>query len=228
MTAQVMDTRMGHSITIDMCGRCQAFWFDGYESLQLSPAATLRLFQIIGDASGAPRHPAAPVAPCPRCRMQMDEVEDRQRGTRFRYRRCPQKHGRFIAFFDFLREKNFITTLSEAQLAELRTRVQTVNCSNCGAPIDLAHASACAHCGSPLSMFDLAHAGEVIEQLRAASARTPAADPSLAFDLLRARRDAERAVAESRRDHAWFQGWDATGSVADNVMALARWLGSRT
>jgi hypothetical protein len=48
-----------------------------------------------------------------------------------------------------------VRPLSARQIAELRASVQTVNCSNCGAPIDLTLASACAHCSTPLSMLDL-------------------------------------------------------------------------
>ena len=33
--------------------------------------------------------------------------------------------------------------------------VQTINCSNCGGPIDLAAESACRHCGSPLTILDV-------------------------------------------------------------------------
>ena len=54
--------------------------------------------------------------------------------------------------FDFLREKNFVRPLSADQLTALRQNVQSVNCSNCGAPIDLAKTSACGHCGSPLEV----------------------------------------------------------------------------
>ncbi|HUR34059.1 MAG TPA: zinc ribbon domain-containing protein [Vicinamibacterales bacterium] len=227
MTAHTLAARLGASVAIDLCLACQSFWFDGYESLQLSPASTLALFQIIGDAATATRQAMPPFAACPRCGLRLQPVEDRQRSTRFRYGRCPRGHGRFITFFDFLREKNFITTLSEADVAELRAQVQTVNCSNCGAPIDLQRTAVCAHCGSPLSMFDLRHAGDVLEQLRNAAQKPDSANPALAFDLLRARRDAERAVADSRDDQLWTREWRAGSSVADNVIALARWLGGK-
>ena len=60
-----------------------------------------------------------------------------QRATRFSYLHCPNDHGRLTTFFDFLREKDFIRPLTAEQLQELRQNVQTVNCSNCGAPIDV-------------------------------------------------------------------------------------------
>lgn len=174
---------MGGSVRVDACTACQAFWFDGYESLQLTPASTLRLFCIIGDHAAARKQPPADTARCPRCTLRLRSVEDMQRSTRFRYRRCPRGHGRFISFFDFLREKDFVRPMSPAQLAELREQVGSVNCSNCGAPIDLATGSTCPHCGSPLSMLDLQHARTLIEQLAAAGARTTPTDAAAGAGL---------------------------------------------
>lgn len=145
-------------MAIDLCHGCQAFWFDGYESLQLSPGSALRLFRVIGEAGAGGRALFSDSAACPSCGMRLLPTKDQQRQTKFEYRRCPQRHGRLISFFNFLREKNFIRPLSAVQIEELRRNVQTVNCSNCGAPVDLATGAACAHCGSPLSMLDMAQA----------------------------------------------------------------------
>ena len=43
-----------------------------------------------------------------------------------------------------------------------------INCSNCGAPIDLVHASACEHCSTPISMLDLKQIEAMVEHLRKA------------------------------------------------------------
>ena len=150
-----------------------------------------------------------------------------QRNTRFRYGRCPAGHGRFITFFDFLREKHFVKPLSAAQLAELRAQVQTVNCANCGAPVDLASSEACAHCGSPLSFFDLKQAEAVVEELRKAEApRGPVDMASLSLDLVRARRQAEQAFPLNERD-GWAHEAITAGTVTAGIVALARWLSSR-
>lgn len=227
MTPHVLDAHMGGTVTIDACLACQAFWFDGYESLQLTPGATLRLFRIIGDESSANRTPMPPVTACPRCAMRLVPATDMQRNTRFRYGRCPRGHGRFITFFDVLREKHFVRTLSAQQVAELRAQVQTVNCSNCGAPIDLATTSECSHCGSPLSMLDMTHAEALIAQLRTADASPTTISPTLPLDLLRARRDVERAFASAERDAVWYRDAVDAGTVAAGVRALARWLGQQ-
>jgi Zn-finger nucleic acid-binding protein len=49
MTERTLEGHLGTRVSIDVCEPCQAFWFDGRESLQLSPAATLQLFHIIGE-----------------------------------------------------------------------------------------------------------------------------------------------------------------------------------
>src|SRR5688572_13218453 len=48
MTERTLEGHLGTKVMIDSCEGCQAFWFDGRESLQLSPGATLELFQTIG------------------------------------------------------------------------------------------------------------------------------------------------------------------------------------
>lgn len=227
MIEHTLAAHMGASVTIDACLSCQAFWFDGRESLQLTPASTLRLFRIVGERAASARHPLPAVTPCPRCGLRLTPVEDMQRSTRFRYRRCARGHGRFITFFDFLREKQFIKPLSSQQIADLRAHVQTVNCSSCGAPIDLMRASACAYCGSPLSMLDVIHAASLIEQLREASAAAGAIDPALPLDLLEARRQTEAVFARAGIGDGWYADVASAGTVGAGLIALARWLGAR-
>lgn len=168
MTPETFAGPLGAPITIDACLACQVFWFDAHEHLQLSPAATLKLFAVVGEEAAKGRPVARPGARCPRCRSLLLPTHDMQRSTRFQYLRCDQNHGRLITFYDFLREMDFIRPMSPEQIAELRQNLQTVNCSNCGAPIDLTRSSTCAHCGSPLSILDVHHAERLIADLREA------------------------------------------------------------
>ena len=41
MQEHTLDGLLGRPLVVDLCEPCQSFWFDGRESLQLSPAATL-------------------------------------------------------------------------------------------------------------------------------------------------------------------------------------------
>jgi hypothetical protein len=188
MEALSLEGHLGTTVPIDVCHGCQAFWFDAHESLQLGPGATLRLFEMIGSESSHTGTPLSNVLRCPRCRLRLRLTNDQQRNTPFHYWRCDREDGRFITFFNFLQEKNFIHPMSPQQIDELRRNVQSVNCSNCGGPVDLAKQSACPHCGTPLSMFDLKQTQEVIAQLRHAAEPRPI-DPALPLELARVRRE---------------------------------------
>lgn len=227
MTSQTLEGHTSAALDIDVCYSCQAFWFDRHESLQLSPASTLKLFRAIGDRAGERRGPVAATAKCPRCRSHLVPTHDAQRNVRFQYARCPHGHGRLTTFFDFLREKHFIRPMSAAQIAELRQHVQTVNCSNCGGPIDLAQRSDCAHCGSALSMLDLTHARDLVVQLQQADRAGRPVDPALPMRLEQARREVETAFAGFEREPRWFEGVSTSGPVGAGLISLARWLKGR-
>jgi len=213
---------VGTTVAIDVCQPCQVFWFDARESLQLSPAATLQLFRLIGDHQAGERRALSGDARCPRCSLRLKPVHDLQRRTRFQYRRCPQDHGRLITFFDFLKEKNFITPMSDAQVEQLRRHVASVNCSNCGASIDLLTSSACGHCGSALSMIDANQAGTLVAELQAADRSNQPVDPALPLRLEQARRETARAFEQ--QDASWYRDVSTSGTVMAGLQALARWL----
>jgi hypothetical protein len=198
-------------IDIDICTDCQAFWFDKYESLKLAPASTLQLMKFIGEHSTRAKDLHIEQLRCPRCTAVLKATTDMQRDTRFNYWRCPQDHGRFIRFFDFLREKNFIRTLSGQEVNQLRESMQTLNCSNCGAPIDLAASSVCSHCGSPISMLDMKQGQQLLAQLKQAADGIHPIDTATLLEF-----------AESHPD--WQNDAHSAGLVQAGLNALARWL----
>lgn len=204
---------LGRPLEIDHCAECQVFWFDGKEALQVSPATTLALFKIVGEAAHQPRQPLPAVMKCPACRAQLRLTHDKQRNVPFTYFRCPHEHGRLTRFFDFLRQKNLIRPLSPEQLTELRQSVQSINCVNCGAPVDLLNHSACGHCGTPLSIVDLKQAGSVIEHLRSAAHPDGIVDPDLPIRLAAARREVDRAFADITA-----QSWDVTSPTSLDLL----------
>jgi hypothetical protein len=228
MAAQALDGHMGTSIAVDVCLPCQMFWFDTYESVKLSPGGVLQLFRLIGEQALAPRTPAASRLPCPRCGASLRATHDQQRNTRFQYLRCPREHGRLISFVEFLREKDFIKPLTGEQLEELRETVRTVNCSNCGAPIDLTKHGGCPHCGSPLSMLDMKQAGALVARLREAEHSTREIDPALPLRLERARREVDAAFASFERGPGWLADVSSGGLVGAGLSAVAKWLKGHT
>jgi Transcription factor zinc-finger len=219
MAAHTFEARLGREVTIDLCPGCQWLWFDQGESLQLQPASTLKLFRIIGEQGARSRRPSPDGMLCPRCEGRLQLAHDRQRNTRFQYWRCGGGHGRLTSVFDFLREKDFIRPLSREELEKLRASVDSVNCSNCGAPVDVGRRSACEHCGSPLSMLDLEQAGRLVAQLRQADRTDKPVDPTLPLQMERARRDVEAAFASFENQPDWPL------DVGSGLAALARWLG---
>lgn len=188
MTNMTLDGHQGRSVSIDLCLQCQAFWFDKYENLQIAPISTLQLMKLIGERPAGASIAISTELRCPRCSDQLPLTRDMVRNTHFNYWRCKNGDGHFIRFFEFLREKNFVRPLSSQQLDELRENVQTLNCSNCGAAINLSTSSSCAHCGSAVAMLDLKGSEELLEQLRKAAEPKPA-DPTLPLQLLKAKQD---------------------------------------
>ena len=225
MTSHTVQGQLGRPVTVDLCQPCQALWFDLRESLQLTPGATLMLFRVIGEHVATPQAIEAETAKCPRCKARLRRTQDLQRSTRFEYFRCPHDHGRLTTFFDFLKEKDFIRPLTPLQIAELRQNIQVVNCSNCGAPIDLAQTSDCAHCGSPLSMLDMQQAETLVARLREADRADKPIDPALPLALARARRETEEAFKGLPRDTVWLDEGRSFGLVGAGLSALARLLG---
>jgi hypothetical protein len=157
MEAMTFDGHLGLPVALDICRACQVLWFDPHEDLQLAPASTLKVFQIIAKQAQAPAATAPATAPaCPRCGLRLLQTHDQQHATKFEYLRCARGHGRLITFVNFLLEKDFIHPLSPEQIDELRQRkIQVISCSKCGAPVDLTHGPTCAHCGASLSMLDV-------------------------------------------------------------------------
>ena len=226
MTELTLDGQLSTKVSIDFCATCQAFWFDGYESLKLTPGSVLRLFRMIGE-----QPPSKPVAlsdhaTCPRCQMRLVPTHDLQRTTRFEYRRCPIKHGRLTTFFNFLREKDFIRPLTPLQIEELRRNVQTVNCANCGASIDLARGAACEHCGSPLSMLDMHQAQTLVDTLKHADSDR-SIDPTWPMQANLARREVDASFASFEHASSWVEQTKSGSLVTAGIAALAAWLKDR-
>jgi hypothetical protein len=224
MQPQAVDGHMGREIQIDVCVPCQSIWFDARENLQLTPGATLGIFRVIGERVSRPALQDRDIAKCPRCNAQLRRTQDMQRSTRFEYFRCPNEHGRLTTFFDFLKEKDFIRPLTPQQIAELRKNVQSINCSNCGAPVDLGRGSECTHCGSPLSMLDMHQAERLIAQLRDADRSDKPIDPALPLALARARREAESAFEGLPSHKHWDNETWSLGLVGAGLSDLIRLL----
>lgn len=222
MTDLTLDSRLGTAITAEVCSACQAFWFDQSKDFQLSPRSTLEVMKYIGEHSAAAKPVLREDLMCPRCGTTLRLAHDIARNVRFVYWNCPNEHGHFIGFFEFLKEKNFIHPLSPIEIQHLRESVHAVNCSSCGASIDLASNSACPYCHSPISMLDLKEQQQMLEQLKQAAEPKPV-DPTLPLKLAMAEKQAEAAF--QGHDDDWWEDARSSGDLVQaGLNAVARWL----
>jgi hypothetical protein len=197
MVQRTLERNYGPPIDIDLCDACRGFWFDDQEILQLSPGATLELFRHIQQSATGARQPLGHAPACPRCHAPMPEAHDMQRNTRFSYFKCAEGHGRFLTYFQFLRAKNFVRTLTAREVEELRRHVRQVNCTNCGAPIDVGRDVACGFCRTPVSMLDPEQVSKAVALLQKAETGRQQVDPAWPLEVATERLRAERLFADT-------------------------------
>lgn len=154
MQAENLERHDQGGVRVDLCFPCAGIWFDHLASMQLAPAGVIDLFkEIYAHRTGA-RQALASRLGCPRCQQTLITSFDLSKAGRFSYFRCARGDGRFTPFFQFLREKQFVRDLSALELQRVKSQVRQINCSECGAPIDLQHESQCRYCHAPVSFLD--------------------------------------------------------------------------
>jgi hypothetical protein len=211
------------TLQLDLCHGCQAIWFDQFESAQLTPGAVLDLFREIHEQGGGATRPLADTMRCCACRKVLGLTHDMQRGNRITYYRCPDSHGRFTTYFQFLREKNFIRTLTALEVDRLKAHVAQVRCASCGAPVDLTHDAQCSYCRAPISILDAEAVKNTIAELSEEERRRKRVDPAAAVEALLAGRRFERKMARIEGDAVPGASWspgvvDLVGEALDFLM----------
>ena len=193
-------------MTIDVCTGCRGFWFDAGEQFRLTPAATLQLVRRVQSSRDTPRQRVGTRLVCPCCNLPLSLTYDLIRDDKYRYFRCPEHHGVFMPFFEFLRSQNLVRGLTPPEIDALKKQVVSITCSSCGAPVDLRRQTRCESCGSGLAIVDLDHLGDALRQLDAdARAATPVgAPPPIPPDDIvadwRADQEARRRIESGEED----------------------------
>ena len=231
MEALSLQTHLGLPVVIDACWPCHLIWFDHQESVSLSPRSVIDLFKRIHAARDAERNLVGMRLACPICSVNLISTSDLARGGRFSYDRCPNDHGRLIAFTQFLREKNFIRSLQAHEIRALSVTVKQVRCSSCGAPINIENDASCTHCGAPVAVLDEAAVEKALSALQASEARRPTWDPARMNQGLTALPPAARGQPVSGRPmhDIWADNVNSSSGLADLVeigisAALSAWL----
>ena len=169
-------------MAIDVCTACRGFWFDAGEQFRLTPAATLVLLRRVEASRNTERRRVATRPPCPRCSLPLGLTYDLAGDDKYRYYRCPDRHGIFMPFFDFLRSQKLVRGLTPQELDALKRQMVSINCPSCGAPIDLQTETRCSSCGSNLAILDPVHLGDALRQLDADARGAVGAPPPMSHD----------------------------------------------
>jgi len=211
------------NVELDLCFTCHGIWFDQYESATLTPGSVMQLFREIHEHHDKPPRPIPARMGCPTCRTGLALTHDVQRTNRISYYRCPNGDGRFTTFFQFLREKNFVRSLSGAEITQLRATISQVRCSSCGAPVELGAKSVCGYCSAPVSILDADSVKKTLAELSAAERKSQHYDPTAAVDAALAGKRVERNINRIERQSrasgiagpTWVDGVDLVDLVSD-------------
>jgi Zn-finger nucleic acid-binding protein len=189
MATMRFERRPHGELSIDLCAPCRGVWFDGFESVQLAPGATLALLQAIHEAERESTRPLPATLGCPRCASPLALTRDLARTSRFAYYRCARGHGRYTPFVQFLLEKGFVRPLPPPEVERLKQAVGTIRCNGCGAAIELGKDTACRYCRAPIAVLDPDALRDTVAALSAAEQRRHHLDPgALAVALVEAER----------------------------------------
>ncbi len=201
--SEVYDGHYTPRVELDVCHHCNSLWFDGHESLALTPGATVKLFHSMYERRESARQPHHEVKACPRCNGVLKETFDKRHTTAFSYFRC-DAHGRFITFFQFLREKGFVRQASVAELEALKAKVKTVQCSSCGAPVPLSETSHCQHCQTPICFLGGEKLEGTLRELAEKEDKRQRLDPAVSARLVMDQLSVARFYREIEREERGF------------------------
>jgi hypothetical protein len=184
MRRQAFARKLEGSVDLDICFDCQAIWFDPLESSALAPRAVIDLFRLIHEHANSPPRLLAEGVRCPVCRRRLQLTQDIERTNRISYYRCTEGHGRLTTFVQFLREKNFVRSLTPAEIERLKVTVAQVRCSSCGAPVDIGRDPVCAYCHAPIAILDAQAVTRALAELDDADKQRHSVDPAAAVEAL--------------------------------------------
>lgn len=227
MALLTLPAHYGRSVEIDVCHPCSALWFDRMESVALTPDALLQLVRDMHDRQPGARHPLPELLRCPRDAAPLRASPRRTQAGAYTVYACATCAGQMVPFFEFLREKGLLRPLSKDRLAELRDAVGVVNCSSCGAPVDLHRSAHCSHCSAPLALLDVEAIGSALAELQARADRRANPNPDVVTtQMMLDKLKTERTFRKLDRIHPEHQtakrtgGWGLLEACLDSLAEL--------
>ena len=225
MDHTVLDGVYGSGIEVDLCYACHVLWLDKRESLQLSPRGILDLFRALNEHREDARHALENGNRCPRCARRLSLSQDIGKAGRFTYYACPANDGRLTPFSEFLKEKQFVRALTPAEQVQVRAELKMVQCSGCGAPIDLVHGFQCGHCSSPITVLDPDAVEDTLRRLQDADERRSAGDQKDRELKARALASMEAMRSSPEDQYQWgkvgLQSSRATSSFGTDLLSAS-------
>ena len=208
-----MQSVRGGTVEVDLCFHCRGIWFDPQENLKLTPASVMALFRLLHDHRDDARTPMAARLTGPHCRGVLTEGFDLVKSGRYVTFRCGKLHGRFSPFSSFMVEKGFVRHLTRPEFDDIAQRVAVINCTGCGAPVDVRKEHACSHCRSALSLLDPQAVAQAMKGYATAAAGPAGLKmPELADAIVMVERDRLRALEASKKRGSLFNA-DSDSSV---------------
>lgn len=152
----------GSQVEIDLCAPCHLVWFDMVESARLSGPGLLALIGEMAAAQSLAHQPLRPELGCPHCHRPVRTVHNRTRWGRSLQLECPQRHGAWQTFGQFLNEKGLLRPMSSADRAQALQRPEGLHCVNCGGAVGAAD-TACPWCASVPAVVDVARLARALD-----------------------------------------------------------------
>jgi len=162
MRALRLPGHYGHAVEIDLCAPCHLVWFDVIESARLAGPGLLALIGEMAAAQALAHQPLRPDLGCPHCRRAVRTVHNRTRWGPSLQLECPQRHGAWQTFGQFLHEKGLLRPMSAADRARALQRPAGLRCVNCGGAVGAAD-PLCPWCQSAPAVVDVARLAHALD-----------------------------------------------------------------
>ncbi|HUP50951.1 MAG TPA: hypothetical protein VM198_00640, partial [Longimicrobiales bacterium] len=114
--------------------------------------------------------------------------------------------------------KQFVRALNPAEQARVRAEVKNVQCSGCGAPVDVVKGFQCEHCGSPITVLDADAVTKALDELQAADARR-SVDPAVAEVRARALAAMETMRTDPDEQFRGLRGRHGGGDLSVDLLS---------